>query len=375
MQKLELVVRCETWEDAKNILASVGVYEKLKTNYRPISGLYIVSTELEQNLDSEGYRKIKDNEYIAILNDSESLKRAREILKKIYEVETQIRKLLLHVSDSIGPFFELFYQTSEYTRNFSNEKGIVTCKGKLDPLTSHLTFGEMMDILGYDLSWTARALKSNDLNELVASSTDFEDFKSKMNEKIQPLFVWDIISKEVLKKPLSWPSAQKRLNDLKAVRNKFAHHHVITEKEKKELLKNADRLLKDITPTKPLSTADLATLRKSSEQITRTLELFTKNIDVSAFQAFARQQSEIAAQLRAITGPSIDVIGAFAQANSVAFEGVADAIKGLQEGWLRTSSGHIESDRSNTNLTEDGDDDSPKDKDDDGIPDKEKPKK
>lgn len=357
MQKLELVVRCETWEDAKNILASVSIYEKSKTNYRPISGIYIVSTELEKSLDGQGYKKIEENERIAILSDSESLGRAREILDKIYEIETQVRKLLLHVSDSVGPFFEVFYQTSEYTRNFSNEKGIVTCKGKLDPLTSHLTFGEMMDILGYDLSWTARALKSSDLNELIASSTDFEDFKSKMNEKIQPLFVWDIISKEVLKKTLTWPSIQKRLNSLKGVRNKFAHHHVITEKEKKELIKNADQLLKDITPTKPLSTADLATLRRSSKQIARTLELFTKSIDISVIQAFAKQQSEMATQLHAITMPSVDAMSAFTRANSAAFEGMAETIRKMQTGFYidprSLSSGSSDTESTNSKGEED----------------------
>jgi len=332
MQKLELVVRCESWEEAKDVLASVGIYEKSKTNYRPITGLYVVSTELEEALDGQGYKKIEENERVAILSDSESLKRTCEILDKIYEIETQVRKLLLHVSDSVGPFFEVFYQTSEYTRNFSNEKGIVTCKGKLDPLTSHLTFGEMMDILGYDLSWAERALKSSDLNDLIASSADFDDFKAKMSEKIKPLFVWDIISQEVLKKALPWPAIQKRLNGLKAVRNKFAHHHVITEKEKKELIKNADQLLKDITPTKPLSIADLATLRRSSEQIARTLELFTKSIDVSAIQAFAKRQSEIAAQLHAITMPSVDVMRAFTRANSAAFEGMVQAMKNIQAG-------------------------------------------
>ncbi len=336
MQKLELVVRCGTWQNAKDILASVNIYEKSKVNYRPISGIYIVSTELEHALDGQGYKNIEDNECVAILSDSESLKRARMILDKIYQIETQVRKLLLHVSDSVGPFFEVFYQTSEYTRNFSNEKGIVTCKGKLDPLTSHLTFGEMMSILGYDLSWAERALKSSDLNDLITSSADFNDFKLKMSEMIKPLFVWDIISKEVLKKNLPWTLMEKRLNSLKAIRNKFAHHHVITEKEKKQLIKNADQLLDDITPTKPLNTTDLAALRKSSEQIARTLELLTKSIDMSVIHAFAKQQSEIATQLRAITLPSVEILNAFTQVNSVALEGFSDAIKGMQGEWLYT---------------------------------------
>jgi hypothetical protein len=84
MQKLEIVVRCATWQDAKDILASVNIYEKSKVNYRPISGIYIVSTELEHALDGQGYKNIEDNEYAAILSDSESLMRARVILDKEY---------------------------------------------------------------------------------------------------------------------------------------------------------------------------------------------------------------------------------------------------------------------------------------------------
>jgi hypothetical protein len=143
------------------------------------------------------------------------------------------------------------------------------------------------------------------------------------------------------------------LNSLKAIRNKFAHHHVITEKEKKQLIKNADQLLNDITPTKPLSTTDLAALRKSSEQIARTLELLTKSIDMSAIHAFAKQQSEIATQLRAITLPSVEILNAFTRVNSVAFDGFSDAIKGLQGEWLYTRPDRLAADTPDDSSTED----------------------
>jgi len=93
MQKLEITITAKSWDDAKTILAGVGIDEKNKINYRAVDGLYIVSVERSLSLSDSDYSSIRDEPNMSILSDSESRQRIMEVLDKVYDVETQLRKL------------------------------------------------------------------------------------------------------------------------------------------------------------------------------------------------------------------------------------------------------------------------------------------
>lgn len=304
MQKIELVVTANTWEDAKTILAQVRIYEKRRSSYRPINGLFIVAVKLEKSLDAQIYALIKEHDCVAILSDSDSLERAKEILDHVYKVETQLRKLLLHVSDSIEIYFDVLYQASEYTRNFTNTKKNITSKGKLDPITSHLTFGEMIEILTYDLSWSERQMSGNDVFAMLDGADDYKSFKETLRARIKPQCVWDVIASNVLKTKLSWEELLKDLVGLKKKRDKAAHHQVITDKERAETVKKAKAVLKKITPTRELTPQELAVLKRNADQLSSLL----RSYPFETIGNIAKQQAEIGARIAQLTLPSSELL-------------------------------------------------------------------
>jgi len=312
MQKLELVVRADDWEKAKSVLSEVKITEKRRNNYTPINGLFIVAVTRDKSLDTEGYITINNHDSVAILSDTDSQVRAQEILKHICLVETQLRKLLLHVSDSIEAYFEILHTNSEYTRNFGG--GFVTTKGKLDPITSHLTFGETVAILGHDISWSAKPLAGADLKELLSKSTNFDDFKTYLENKSTPTYVWDIIARDVLKSKISWDEISGNINGLKSFRNKSAHHHIISEKQKNMLIKRVESLLEKITPKRKLNSSELKTLQENSAQILKHYQSLIHN------DAFQHQLGLIADLKTQLTLPSLQLARSIAEFQSPAIE-------------------------------------------------------
>lgn len=280
MQELEIVISAKSWDEAVQLLADIGIDDKTKITQRPINGLFMVKAEKETPLTEEEYAKIKDSPDIAIMGDSLSRERIAAVLDRIYDVETLLRKLLLHAYDLIDTFFEVF-SASKYTKDFRNSK-CVTRRGSLNPITSHLTLGEMKDILGVDLSWSKReAISAQELHELLQSVSDVESLKSEFATKVKAQTVWDVIAENVLKTKTTWTDVHSELKSLKEFRDKSAHYQVITEREKEKLIQKADELLTLLNPPK--------------RKLTKTEQA---NLS-SAAQAFA----EIAKQFKPITFP------------------------------------------------------------------------
>ena len=142
---------------------------------------------------------------IGILSDSSSRERAEEVFSAVYEVEIQLRKLLLYLPDLVETYCDILLQHGKYLdkcKSKDTENNLIF-KKNLDTLVSYLTLGEIIEILGYDFSWSSHQPTASDLNELLNSSSSFDDFKTKFNEKGKVTLVWDVITKEVLRKDLS----------------------------------------------------------------------------------------------------------------------------------------------------------------------------
>lgn len=294
MQTVELLVKADDWNKAISLLGDIGIHEKRQSHYRPMNGLFIVTATCEEPLSADQYVKIYRSPDISVISDSDSQGRAAVILEKIYEVETQLRKLLLHTSELVEPFFEIFSEKSEYSNGFAKEKLLSRSKDH-NPITSQLTFGETIDILGYDLSWSSKNLSASDIEEVLSQSESFEAFKSKVSQKMKPIFVWDIISKYVLNEPsILWSSIYPDLVELKEFRNKSAHHKVVTPKDKRVFVEKANNLITKLTPAKKLTRQQLNELQaaalKASEAINKHMSQIT-TINHSALQALAKSAS------------------------------------------------------------------------------------
>ena len=213
------------------------------------------------------------------MSDSSSRKRAEEVFKAVYEVEIQLRKLLLSLPDLIEAYYDILLQHGKYLdkcKSKDTENNLIF-KKNLDTLVSYLTLGEIIEILGYDFSWSSRQLTANDLNELLSSSSSFDDFKTKFNEKGKVTLVWDVITKEVLRKDLSWEDMKDKLSNLKKYRDAAAHHNHFTEKKKEAAIKLAKEVEEYVKPLAPLSSKQQAQLKTFNKQIADGLRISVQN--------------------------------------------------------------------------------------------------
>ena len=232
-----------------------------------------------KQIDPQIYVKINENLKIGILSDSSSRKRAEEVFKAVYEVEIQLRKLLLSLPDLIEAYYDILLQHGKYLdkcKSKDTENNLIF-KKNLDTLVSYLTLGEIIEILGYDFSWSSRQLTANDLNELLSSSSSFDDFKTKFNEKGKVTLVWDVITKEVLRKDLSWEDMKDKLSNLKKYRDAAAHHNHFTEKKKEAAIKLAKEVEEYVKPLAPLSSKQQAQLKTFNKQIADGLRISVQN--------------------------------------------------------------------------------------------------
>lgn len=117
---LELLIRADDWDRAVAVLKyRLRIGQKQKTNHREIDGLFMVKIEIdEKELTKSFYDTIKESDEIAIIADSFSAKNAGEVTDKIYEIETQLRRLLLHVSDIVEAFIVIIGDNAKLRSNF-----------------------------------------------------------------------------------------------------------------------------------------------------------------------------------------------------------------------------------------------------------------
>lgn len=264
LERLEMLVVANDWKDVIAKMSSVGVSNKIPVSRRHIDGLFVIEVKmLPVDLIDEFYERIKTHPDISIIKDPVSLRRSEEVLKEIYEVETELRKLLLHVYDLVEVFYDMFSKT-QVAKNFAKHKRINEVN-QIDPLTSRLMFGEMIDILRFDLSWTKRDLSADDLLTLLEDATDLRQVRNALRKKLQPQRVWDVISGKVLNTPVEWHSIQEDMILLKDFRNRAAHFQVITPGEKNNLIKKARSLRSRLTKQKVLNQAQRGALDRLSK--------------------------------------------------------------------------------------------------------------
>ena len=291
MQQIVLVIKAQTSSEAQDILDRIGINKDSSDKCEAISEqLFLVTIKRSKQIDPQIYVKINENLKIGILSDSSSRKRAEEVFKAVYEVEIQLRKLLLYLPDLVETYYDILLQHGKYLdkcKSKDTENNLIF-KKNLDTLVSYLTLGEIIEILGYDFSWSSRQLTVSDLNELLSSSSSFDDLETKFSEKCRAIIIWDVIAKEILQKDISWKDMKIKLNELKEYRDAAAHHNHFIEKKKEGAIKLAEEIEKDIKlPAKlSLSPEQQTQLQILNKQIVDSL----KNIQNIYFNTEAIRQ-------------------------------------------------------------------------------------
>jgi len=312
-EKLEIIVQADTWNTAVKKLESVGIDEKSKITRRNINKLFMVSVTTDKaNLTDDFYEKIKKHKNISIVTDSASWRRNREVLNEIYLVENELRKLLLHIFDLVETFYEIFSKT-QYAKTLAKHQAI-TFPNHLDPLTSRLMLGEMIDLLEFDLSWAKKDISAKGLSDLLTDASDLTELKAKLQEKLKPKVPWDIISENVLTEPVKWGEVKPQLEILKEFRNKAAHFQIITETEKDDVIKSAKEVYKKLTKRK-------AELSKAQQD---AITIMTKGY-ATQMTSFAKQIQDLVDAAR----PSLATMQAFASINSQTV-GIAAALAAIK---------------------------------------------
>lgn len=303
MQQIVLVVKAQTSGEAQDILDRIGIKKDSSDKFEAMSEkLFLVTIKRSEQIDPQIYANIHKSLEIGILSDSSSRKRAEEVFKAVYEVEIQLRKLLLYLPDLVEMYYDILLQHGKYLdkcKSKDTENNLIF-KKNLDTLVSYLTLGEIIEILGYDFSWSSHQLTADDLNELLNRSSSFEDFKAKFGEKCRAIIIWDVIAKEILQKDISWKDMKIKLNKLKEYRDAAAHHNHFTEKKKINAIELAKKIEKDIKlPAKSsLSPEQQAQLQILGEQIANSLQSIQKiYFNTETLRQLAEYQQSLASNM------------------------------------------------------------------------------
>ena len=242
-QNLELVIQTNKIEDARQLVRGLDI-EGLEGAVLNTTGVLVIAkTRTEKMLDEKDYRKIAKNPKIAIVRDSESERRCLEILRETHKIESLLREVLMHAPQVTGMLYDILCSNIK-TGKYKN--GDVTST-ELDCIVNHLSFGEMVRILGYDFAIKpSDSIPSQALKEILESSEDFENFKSGMLERYKENRVWDILANNILETPIEWKKVRPNLEKVQEARNKAAHLRIVTPDEPDAIAKKVEFIQKKI---------------------------------------------------------------------------------------------------------------------------------
>lgn len=299
-----------SWEEVVQIFKDQLGIDKRKndSSVRDINGLFLVQVNLTKDQITDSfYSGVRSSKVLALMHSPLCVNERYEILEAVYEVETKLRNLLIHISDVAEGYYDYFLKSS-YTKDFAKKKSPIS-SGDLNPVTSHLTFGDMLNILSINLSWNNRTLTAQDLLQLLNEQSEINSVRSILRSKIKNNLVWDEVCKYVLKRQVAWAKIKEDLHRLKDLRDKAAHFQIVTKKDAtkaKQLTKNIMSELEQ----KDVSVRDLKKLREATyPQFTKFLDSAQHASDVFAeFQKrvsdpFEGLASQLAAQVAMVAQP------------------------------------------------------------------------
>lgn len=175
-------------------------------------------------------------------------------------VEHNLRIILLNINEAIDDYFRYFKNT--YAKDFAKSKSLIKIDD-LNPLTSYLTLGDIIQVLSADTSLSNKNLTAEDMVSIFKDYSDINDVKHELSERIKSCTIWDQIDKHILKKDIKWEIIKGDLGKLEKIRNKAAHFRVVTESDLQDVRKSAVAINKKITIVHHPSQIEIKSLQES----------------------------------------------------------------------------------------------------------------
>lgn len=227
---------------------STDTTANLLENLETQNGLTIIKIHhTESDLTDQFYSSLQKDRDLIILSDELSEKRATEILKLCRPVETQLKRLLIHVlpkiENTLDKIIEKYQRHKSPTESISR---IDYCQRIQD-----FSFGELINVLGIDVSTIARnqSARGDNLLKLLSKANNYSELKTYIRELFEPRTVWDGIN-SIIANPVNLDQILHHLTELRNLRNSAAHLKSILRQDMTNAKHHQKLILKHITTIK-----------------------------------------------------------------------------------------------------------------------------
>ena len=261
--QLEFLVEADTWQEVVKIFkTNLGIDNK-KQNVKDFqtNNTFLVHVSMKDSaISKEFYKKVSKSRQIALVYDPKGVDIRNKIMDIVGSVEHNLRIILLNINEVIDDYFRYFKNT--YAKDFAKGKNLIKIDD-LNPLTSYLTLGDVIQVLSADISLNNKSLTAEDMMSIFKDHSDINDIKHELSERVKPCTVWDQIDKQILKKGIKWEDIKGDLGKIEKIRNKAAHFRVVTESDLKDVRKSANSINKKIAIRHRPSKEEIKSLQES----------------------------------------------------------------------------------------------------------------
>ena len=260
---LEFLVEANTWPEVVKIFKSdLGIdNEKQNVEDFQTSNTFLVHVRMKDSaISKEFYKKVSKSGKIALVYDPKGVSIRNKIMNNVDSVEHNLRTILLNINEVIDDYFRYFKNT--YAKDFAKSKSLIKIDD-INPLTSYLTLGDIIQVLSADISLSNKNLTAEDMISIFKDHSDINDVKHELSERVKPCTIWDQIDKHILKKGIKWEDIKGDLGKLEKIRNKAAHFRVVTESDLQDVKKLASAINKQIKIVGRLSQIEIKNLQES----------------------------------------------------------------------------------------------------------------
>lgn len=261
--QLEFLVEANTWQEAVKIFKTdLGINnEKQNVTDFQTNNTFLVHVSMRDSaISKEFYKKVFKSRKIALVYDPKGADIRNEIMDIVALVEHNLRIILLNINEVIDDYFRYFKNT--YAKDFAKDKSLIKAKD-LNPLTSYLTLGDIIQVLSADTSLSNKNLTAEDMMSILKDYSDINDVKHELGERVKPCTIWDQIDKHILKKGIKWEEIKGDLGKLEKIRNKAAHFRIVTESDLQNVRKSANAINKKIAIKRHPSKEEIKGLQES----------------------------------------------------------------------------------------------------------------
>ncbi len=261
--QLEFLVEADTWQEVVKIFKTDLGIDNKKQNVKDFqtNNTFLVHVSMKDSaISKEFYKKVSKSRQIALVYDPKGTDIRNKIMDIVGPVEHNLRIILLNINEAIDDYFRYFKNT--YAKDFAKNKSLIKIDD-LNPLTSYLTLGDIIQVLSADTSLSNKNLTAEDMISIFKDCSDINDVKHELSERVKPCTIWDQIDKHILKKGIKWEAIKGDLGKLEKIRNKAAHFRVVTESDLQDVRESASAINKQIKIVGRLSQIEIKSLQES----------------------------------------------------------------------------------------------------------------